>query len=761
MIALAVLAQFAPRAARAQDLQCDPGDVEVRALEFEGNSALSDDELAVSVITTASAWSRRLGFGTRRCLDRSELPLDVIRLRELYERRGFNRASVDTVITPAGGGRVRVTFNISEGSPTLLRNYSVAGLQGVADSVAIMNATRLRAGRPFDIEQLYADKDTIVRRLRNSGYYRAQVFHQYETRTDSLFADASLTVAPGVRARFGEPLIRVDPVEGLGQQIPNDVVRRLLGIEPGSYYSDRVLVDAQRSIFGLGTYRHIEVTPLPDSLQPAGDSLVILAVNLTEDYMRQLDSEFGWATLDCGRVRGQYVDRNWLQSARRLELTGQATKIGYGSPLANETTKRICDFGGTSPLADDSLFSRVMHYNLGAAVRQPRLLGTRWTPALALYTERRGEFTAYLRTTYLGADLSATRDVGFRTPLRLGYSVEYGRTDAEDAALCALFNRCDPNVRTPLDSLATLGVVSASLARVRTDNPVSPTRGYVWRTELRTSASRGLGTSRSLFFNKGTGDLSYYKSIGGSSVLAMRARAGAVVGVRTAGNTLGFVPPQERLYAGGAGSVRGFQQNELGRLVYVTARVPRDTQSVNRLIDTLFVRLDGADSVFRLQSNSQTGIDRTVPLGGNSLVVLNFDYRIRDPFFLRDRLQYSFFLDAGAIGTQTPTDLDLGLDQMRWTPGIGIRVATPVGPVQVNVGYNWYPREAGPLYFNPDVSTLICVSPNNAWEFVRRPTPDNPDVLLAQSTPACSNLDARPRNGLQRLTFTFSIGSDF
>jgi outer membrane protein assembly factor BamA len=749
-----------PRVARSQEVQCDPGDVEVRSLEFSGNRAVGDDELAVRVITTASAATRRFGFGTRRCLDRSELPRDVLRLREYYQRRGFHRAAIDTVVAPAGAGRVRVTFAIEEGPPTLLRQYSVNGLGGVPDSSAILSATRVRAGRPFDIDQLAADKDTIIRRLRNAGYYRAQVFHQYNTRTDSLYADASLTVIPGNRARFGEPRIAVDPVEGRGQQIPDNVVRRLIGIAPGSLYSDRVIVDAQRSLFALGTYRHIEVAPLPDSLQPPGDSIVVLSVVLAEDFMRQLDSEFGWATLDCGRVRMQYTDRNWMASARRFELTGQASKIGYGDPLANTTTRDFCDFNGRSPLAADEKFSGVLHYHLGASVRQPRLLGFRWTPALALYTERRGEYTAYLRTTYLGADLSATRELGFRTPIRLGYTVEYGRTTAEDAALCALFNRCDPNEETPLDTLATLGIVNASLTRVRTDNPISPTRGYVWRGEVRSSASRLLGTSRSLFFNKGTGDVSLYRTVAGN-VLAMRLRAGAVVGVRTAGDTLGFVPPQERLYAGGASSVRGFQQNELGQVVYVTARVPRDTQRVIQLIDTVFVRLSGADSVFRLQSNANTGIERTVPLGGNSLVVLNLDYRVRDPFFLPDRLQYTFFLDAGAIGTQTSTDLNLGLERMKWTPGLGLRMLTPVGPVQVNVGYNPYDREPGPLYFNPDVSTLICVSPNNAWEFVRRPTVENPDALLAQSTPPCRDIDARPRKGLQRLTFTFSIGSDF
>ena len=751
--------------ARAQELQCDAGDVEVRALEFRGNDAVSDDDLEVRVITTASAATRRLplvGFGTRRCLDRSELPRDVLRLREYYQRRGFHRAAVDTLVTPVDRGSVRVTFTIDEGPPTVLRHYEVAGLEGIADSAAIIAATRVRAGRPFDIDLLAADKDTIVRRLRNSGYYRAQVLHQYQARTDSLFADASLTVVPGVRARFGTPLVRVAPVPGRTQQIPDEVVRRVIGIQEGALYSDRVIVEAQRGLFGLGTYRHIEVAPLPDSLQPPGDSIVVLSVELTEDYMRQLDSEFGWATLDCGRVRMQYTDRNWLHSARRLELTGQASKIGYGAPLANSTTRRICDLNRNSPLVEDSVFSRQLHYHIGAAFRQPRLLGTRWTPSVALYSERRGEFTAYLRTTYAGADFSATRDLGFRTPFRLGYSVEYGRTEAPKAALCALFNRCNPNESTPLDTLSRLGIASASLARVRTDNPLSPTRGYIWRAEARTSASTALGTTPSLFFNKATGDFAFYQPVGRANVIAFRARGGVVLGRQTSATSVGFVPPQERLYAGGATSVRGFQQNELGSLVYITAAALRDTAV--RWVDTTIVSGSGPTAVYRLEVNDTTPppIDRTVPLGGNSLLVLNLDYRIRDPLFFPERLQYTLFVDAGYVGTRSE-DAGTGIGPLKITPGAGIRMLTLIGPVQVNVGYNGYEREPGPLYLNPNVATLSCISPNNQWDLIRDPAdptrlvPVDPDNL-----PPCPDFGPPPRTRfLQKLTFTFSIGSDF
>lgn len=733
-----------PRVVAAQDVTCDPGDVEVRALEFRGNRAVSDDELATRVTTTASS---RIPFGQKRCLDRAGFPEDRLALEAYYHRRGFYYASVDTTVQPDGRGKVKVIFTIDEGPATILRRYAVTGLSGLRDSAAIMNARRLRVGQPFDIDLFSADMDTIVGRLRNAGYYRAELLHEYNR--DSLTASATITVLPGRRARFGTPVFDVTPVPGRTQQLDTSVVRRVMGIAPGTWYSDRAVVEAQRNLFGLGIYRHIEVSP-PDSLQPAGDSTVVLLVQLAEDYMRQLDSEFGWATLDCGRVRLQYTDRNLMGTARRMDVTGQLSKIGYGAPLATTATKDFCKLYNHSPLKDD-FYSDTLQYYAGVSLRQPRLLGFRWTPTLSLYSERRGEYRAYLRRTYVGGDFSAVRDVALRTPLRLGYTMEYGFTQAPDAALCALFNRCDPESRKTLTEEATLGVASLAISRLRTDNIITPTHGYAARAEARSSASSLLGTSPNLYFNKGTADAIWYRPLG-TSVLAVRLRGGVVVGrARLTAQDPGFVPPQERLYAGGATSVRGFQQNELGDVVYIAGQRGREVipSGVSPTGDTLYRMQINPDSV--------VNVIRTVPLGGNSLTVLNFDLRIPDPFFFPDVLQYSLFLDGGQVWRRTGVS-GLGFQSLKWTPGIGVRALTPVGPVQMNIGYNPYDYPDAALYYNPNVSTLYCVTPGNTVDLVRDSTrtlrPVDPNA-------ECAPFHRGARRRYQRLTFTFSIGPEF
>src|SRR5204862_8290543 len=105
-------------------------------------------------------------------------------------------------------------------------------------------------------------------------------------------------------------------------------------------------------------------------------------------------------------------------------------------------------------------------------------------------------------------------------------------------------------------------------------------------------------------------------------------------------------------------------------------------------------------------------IDRCVPQGSNSLVYTNMEYLLLDPFFFPDLLQYTLFIDGCDVWTRGTTH------SFKCTPGVGIRALTPVGPIQVNVGYNRYEREPGALYFNPDVSTLLCVTRGNAVDYV-------------------------------------------
>ncbi|HKW10817.1 MAG TPA: POTRA domain-containing protein, partial [Gemmatimonadaceae bacterium] len=336
------------RSARAQDLECDPGDREVRALDFTGNHAFTADELALRIVTTPSTWSRRhlRVIGTRRCLNPEELARDKYRLQLLYHQAGYYNTKVDTTVTPFGPDQVHVTFVIDEGQPLRITRLTITGLDSVPNRDAILRGLWMAVGKPYDITRINEDINTVLTRLRNAGYPRPDVLRNFETSTkDSLTAHVSIAFLPGPLAHIASVEVNVTPNrEGRKQEISDRVVRKLVGIGVGDKFREQSLVEAQRNLYQTGAYRFVEVVPVIDTARLAADSAMDLKVTLIEDYLRDLNTEFAWATLDCFRARAQIVDKNFLGGAQRLELTGQLSKIGW-AVLDNDFTRHnLCLF---------------------------------------------------------------------------------------------------------------------------------------------------------------------------------------------------------------------------------------------------------------------------------------------------------------------------------------------------------------------------------------------------------------------------------
>jgi len=740
-----------PSAAIGQEVECDKKtDTEVRSLHFVGNRTFDSDELSARVLTTPSSFTRRHFkiFGARRCYPDVGLKPDVEALKALYQNNGFYKTTVDTIVQSVAPKAVVVTFRIDEGDPLRIDSLTIAGLDSVPDPSSIVKNLQMQVGGRFGLLLLFTDIDSINARLRNAGYPRADILKSYRTHPDQLRAEVNLDVTTGPRTRFGSIDIERTGVRNKPPEIDSAVVLRLLGFGSGNWYSDRALSEAQRNLYNVGAYRHVGIAL--DTTAQHGDSVADVQVDLREDFMRQIDSEEGWATLDCFRVSSQYTDKNFLDAGHHLELTGRVSKLGYGEPTSSRVTRNLCY---RSLLDQDSLASSKLNYYTGATVREPTLFGTHWVPSYSLYTERRGDWKAYLRTTEVGGQFSATRNVGIGMPFRVGYTFELGRTQAQPAVLCAQFSRCDQRSQADVQKRLRFAVASASLQRIRTDNSVEPTSGYLLGGEIR-GAAPTIGSDPLLRFLKGTADGSWYHKLQSRVVFAGRLRGGLISGGAARDSAARLPPPQERLYAGGATSVRGFQQNELGPLVYLISHDNLDSIPLPGGLDT---------TKYALVARPGAGAFRSIPVGGNLLFVANAELRVRDPFFPA-LLEYVPFIDAGAV--QQVGAHNLSPRKLSYTPGLGIRVFSPIGPIQLNAGYNPYGGRPGTAYFATPVNAttnkapLVCVT-----------SPLEPQVpvtitstgQLIQDFAACPSTfrPALSSGFLKHLTFTLSIGTDF
>ncbi len=729
--------------ARAQDINCDRGDVEVMRLEFDGNHAFSDAELAKTIVTTPSAWARRylhLPFTVKHCLDRSELPNDRARLVIFYRRRGYPRATVDTVVNQLAPGAVEVRFKITEGPPLSLESFAIVGMDSIREKTRIVRGLPVREGRRFDRFAIDAAGDTVRERLHNSGYPRADVVNRFTVNDSALLAWDTLTVTPGPRTRIGAIKVEVSPLPGKQQQIPTRIVRRIMGLDSGALFREYEVIDAQRALYQTEAYQHVSITP--DSSM---DSLVTLYARLAEAPMHAARMGVGYGTLDCFRLTGEFTDYNFLSGARRLDFNARVSKIGIGRPLDGAP--------GMCPQAKKDVFSNRLNYYMGATLRQPVFLGLRSFPTITLYTQRLSEYNAYRRTTAIGGIASETWRARSRTPVNLSYSMDLGRTEAQPALFCAVFNLCEAAERDRIERTQQLAVLSLGVTRDNSNSLLSPTRGSIIRLEARHS-SPAILSNKDLQFNKLVGDASRYISAGGGNVLAFRIRGGSVFG-RNVASATAFIPPQERLYAGGPTTVRGFSQNELGSLIYIS-------RTYEPFVSTDL--LGRPDTVVR-QFNADSSFRRVVPVGGNSLLVGNLELRLRSPV-LPELLQFTIFTDAGEVWNRgTP---QVSSVQLKVTPGVQLTAFTPVGPVRLAVGYNPYQRPKGPIYYEATElanAPLLCVSPLNNIPTHFQYDPASPTTIknITQNQRTCpaTYQPAKDNRFRSKLTFSFAIGQAF
>ncbi|HRP08661.1 MAG TPA: BamA/TamA family outer membrane protein, partial [Gemmatimonadales bacterium] len=285
---------------------------------------------------------------------------------------------------------------------------------------------------------------------------------------------------------------------------------------------------------------------------------------------------------------------------------------------------------------------------------------------------------------------------GLNVPVTLGYRVSYGQTRANQVSFCQFFNACVAEDVSQLRERRVLTTLTLSAVRQRVNNLLEPSRGSVLSAEA-TVSSRFLGSSRLQQFIRLVGEGSFYRPLSRSIVLAGRLRGGIIFSpqIDLAGERASFVPPEQRFYAGGPNDLRGYDRNELGPVVYV---VPRDS-----------VIITESDTTY------PPGMLRVAPTGGDRVMIGNLELRFPAPFF-SDRIRLAAFVDAGALWARNTT---AGL---RVTPGAGVRVSSPLGPIRFDVGYNPYQLERGAVYTSNEAGDLVIVRSADRLERSRRYT---------------------------------------
>lgn len=639
----------------------------VRQLKFEGNRAIPGEVLINAISTTNSSWFARafffrsLGLGAKRYFDEQEFRRDVVRLGVLYRRSGYPDAVIDTLVRRTMED-VYITFRIHEGDPIIVTDLSITGLDSLPlrlRQVLVLDLP-LQQGDPFNRFAMQATADTLTRRLRDRGRPDARVFSSFESNREAKRASVTLDTETGRRAFIG-------PIRVIGaKRVDTALVRKLLVSRPGRRYSQEELFQSQRNLYESDLFRFATVNIDSSTYRP-GEYSVPLVVQVNEGKRRRIRGGLGYATNDCFRGALGWTSRNFLGGGQILDLTSRASKVGVGNPFDWGLDQNICRSS-----RDDSVGSAKVNYYLGASVRRPAFLSPNNSVTWTVYSERRSEFKVYLRQE-AGVSVALTRITPRRrNPLSLIYTLSYGRTEATPESFCSFFNACTADVISALREKRVLATLSALGTFSRANSPVDPTRGSIMNAEL-TVSSKYIGSSSLQQFTRLTAGSSWYRPLTRDIVFSWRVRGGLIFSPRVDVNAVSgsFIPPEQRFYAGGPNDVRGFDRNELGPVVYV---VPATAVGPGSVVN--------ADSV------------RVAATGGNTFVLGNIELRVPSPIF-HSRLRLATFVDAGGTwNRQDPSSSRV----IRVTPGVGIRLATPLGPARLDVAYNPYKLQPGALF---------------------------------------------------------------
>ncbi|MBI2614803.1 MAG: BamA/TamA family outer membrane protein [Gemmatimonadetes bacterium] len=660
----------------------------VRGLDFRGNHAIDGYTLRTSIATTESSWLVRfpltswIGAGEKRYLDVTEFRRDLLRLVLLYRVSGYLQVRVDTIVRRSKDA-ARIQFLIREGPPVRVRSIDISGVEGIVPLRDLLHDIPLAVGHPFNRIRFEWAADTIRAAVRDRGYPFAEVFRSYDVHEDSLSARIRFELEPGARGRVDSVI-----VEG-AREIAPDVVRRMIPIRSGAWFSQSALYRSQRDLYRLGVFGYVNVTLADSAPQGPADSSVAVRVQVTEGTLRRLRMGVGYGTVDCFRGLASWSASNVLGGGRVLDLTARVSKLGAGDPLSAGFENWPC-----GALKDEVGTERFrLNYNVAASFQEPFLFSRLTRGTVSLSAERHSEIQAYRRDA-LSANLSVTRETRWDLPVTAGYSVSLTRTFAEPAIFCSFLSVCrledaEPFSEQRLQSMVTLGFV-----RDRSNSVLDPTRGSTLSAEAR-YASRLLGSDSLIQFAKGVMELAVYYPIGRRTTLAWRVRGGGIVSpaLGFSGQSVRYIPPSERFYAGGANSVRGYGQNRLGPVV----RVVNPERG-----DTVLSRDSPGNEVRRFVPDTLTAAT-----GGNSLIIANAELRFPLPGF-GARLSGAAFVDLGQLFERGKELVDFS--KTRVTPGLGLRIATPIGPMRFDVGYNGYQPEAGPLY-RKEGPELVLLNP--------------------------------------------------
>ncbi len=405
------------------------------------------------------------------------------------------------------GQTVEVKSDVARGPQYTLRKISFEGEIPPGFNPAEM--VGVAPGDPAIAADILGGQGTLLSALQEQGYAFANVAEPAAFADDAAHVlDLTYAVSVGSRATIG-----AISFQGLGR-VRENFVRKTLSVRPGDLYRPSAIEAARAKLVGLGVFSAVSVR----AAESAGaDGTVPLRFEMQERARHAVAFSAAYSTDLGGSISASWSHRNLLGNGEHLNLS--ASTLGLG---------------GTATAG--------LGYSLGAQFIKPRFLGDEQ------------EFEAVLAAIKQHLDAYAQTAETFGVFLRRRFSPQWSATGGL-TVMHDLVSQEDTERTYETLALPVSGAYDSTGLKDPLNDPVSGARAALSVTP---SVSRGKKTA---FFAvlQASGSVYIDVSGGGRSVVAARGLVGSIQG----GSNFDL-PPDQRLYAGGGGTVRGFRYQSIG-----------------------------------------------------------------------------------------------------------------------------------------------------------------------------------------------------
>ncbi|MBI4808153.1 MAG: outer membrane protein assembly factor BamA [Nitrosomonadales bacterium] len=619
-----------------------------------------------------------VGLAEGRIFDKSALEKSENELKRQYIARGKYSVVVKTTVKELERNRVAVSFNVEEGGPSKIQRINIVGNHAYDEDELfdIMKLTTpgwftwFSKNDQYSKTKLSADMESMRTFYMNSGYMDFNIEStQVSISPDKQDIFITLNISEGEK-------YTVSGVKVAGTQavLSHEETRKMIGLNEGDVFSRDALTESTRKIgerLGEDGYAFANVNAVPEVDKAKHQVAFTFVVDpMQRAYVRRINISGNDKSRDeVIRREFRQMESGWFATSKIKKSKQRIDRLGFFEQVNLDTSQ----VQGTNDQLDLNL--RVAekstgNFQIGAGygsegvtfsggITQSNLLGTGNYLSTQINTSKVNEvysvsytnpyytddgisrgFDVYKRktnttSTYTSQYYSNTLGMGVRfgVPITDDETFQYGLSTEKTTLTLT-----SSSSQRYIDYVNTFGATTSNVlgtigwTRDTRDSAIYTTDGAVQRSYLEI----GLPVSSQRFY-KWTYQHELFYPLSRNTTLMLNGDVGVAGGY--GGKPL---PVFKNFYAGGTGSVRGYDSYSLG---------PRDS------------------------SNNS--------LGGKQKVVGNAELLFPMPGMDKEKsVRLSLFLDGGAV-FGPPGDVP-GSTGMRYSTGLGLTWFSPAGPIRLS-----------------------------------------------------------------------------